>query len=297
MLGSLVWGCASAPAQSATHRERVHAGGGIIEVAIHEASTFSLPVTAILDWVKRAGVAVSIYYGHFPVSRGAVEIFPGRRDRGVGGGMSFGNPVRCRIHAGVHTTAEDLADDWMLTHEMVHWAFPSVEENHHWIEEGSATYVEPIARALAGQLNPVRVWSEMRRDMPQGLPAPGDQGLDRTPTWGRTYWGGALFCLLADIGIRERSSCRFGLEDALRAINREGGTIDADWKLSRALAIGDRATKGSTLSDLYRQMSTQPAPVDLLALWAKLGFRGDTVTDDAPLAAVRRAILPLRVAE
>ena len=58
--------------------------------------------------------------------------------------------------------------------------------------------------------------------MPKGLPAAGDRGLDYTPTWGRTYWGGALFCLLADIDIRKRTSNRFGLQDALRAIVAAG---------------------------------------------------------------------------
>jgi hypothetical protein len=31
---------------------------------------------------------------------------------------------------------------------MVHFGFPSINRRHHWIEEGTATYVEPIARAL-----------------------------------------------------------------------------------------------------------------------------------------------------
>ena len=39
-----------------------------------------------------------------------------------------------------------------MTHEMVHLAFPSVAREHHWIEEGITTYVEPIARAETGEL-------------------------------------------------------------------------------------------------------------------------------------------------
>ena len=56
--------------------------------------------------------------------------------------------------------------------------------------------------------------------MPQGLPAAGDQGLDNTHIWGRTYRGGAMFCLLADIEIRKQTGNAKGLLDALRAINR-----------------------------------------------------------------------------
>ena len=86
-----------------------------------------------------------------------------------------------------------LKHDWIMTHEMVHLAFPSVAEEHHWIEEGIATYVEPIARVEAGNLEPRSVWHDLVEGLPKGLPQPGDEGLDHTHTWGRTYWGGALF--------------------------------------------------------------------------------------------------------
>jgi hypothetical protein len=53
---------------------------------------------------------------------------------------------------------------------MVHLAFPSVPQNHHWIEEGLATYVEPIARARGGNLTAEKIWVDMVEGMPQGLP-------------------------------------------------------------------------------------------------------------------------------
>jgi hypothetical protein len=109
----------------------------------------------------------------------------------------------------------------MMTHELVHLAFPDVAEDHHWIEEGIATYVEPIARVQIGDLTPERIWTDMLRDMPKGEPQPFDQGLDHTHTWGRTYWGGALFCLLADVRIRQETNNRTGLQDALRGIRKD----------------------------------------------------------------------------
>src|SRR5579863_4906316 len=126
---------------------------------------------------------------------------------------------------------------------MVHFGFPSVEERHHWIEEGIATYVEPIARAQVGRLTAERVWREMVDRMPQGLPGDGDQGLDNTHTWGRTYWGGAIFCLLADIRIREQTANRLGLQQALRGILKASDGIDTDWPIDRTLAAGDAVTK------------------------------------------------------
>ena len=118
-----------------------------------------------------------------------------------------------------------------MTHEMVHLTFPSVPEEHHWIEEGIAVYVEPLARLRAGNMSKAEVWGEMARDMHQGLPAADDEGLDNTHTWGRTYWGGAMFCLLADIEIRQRTRNQKGLEDALRGVMNSGGVITEDWEL------------------------------------------------------------------
>ena len=122
-----------------------------------------------------------------------------------------------KVLVGQHTTEDDLKRDWVMTHEMVHLAFPSVAEEHHWIEEGIATLCRPIARVEAGNLEPRNVWHDLVEGLPKGLPQAGDQGLDHTHTWGRTYWGGALL-YLADIEIRQRTNNRYGLQDALRAI-------------------------------------------------------------------------------
>jgi hypothetical protein len=286
---------ANAQTKPADAPTKLKEGGAEIEVSF-ESDSFDLAQTALLGWVGQAARAVSAYYGRFPVPRARVRIFA-RDGRGISHGTSYGDDgVWCRITVGRGTTAADLNEDWMLTHEMVHFAFPSVSRRHHWIEEGTATYVEPIARVRIGNLTAAQVWSDLLRDMHQGLPGEGDQGLDNTHTWGRTYWGGALFCLLADIGIRKNTANAKGLEDALRAINRAGGTIEADWPLERALETGDKAADGKTLMELYRKMRAQPMMVDLPELWKQLGIaradEGKVVFDDrAPLAGVRKAMM------
>ena len=165
---------------------------------------------------------------------------------------------------------------------------------HLWAEEGLATYVEPIARARAGELSPEKMWRDLVRGLPQGLPQRGDEGLDQTHTWGRTYWGGALFWLLADVEIRERTGNRFGLEHALRALVARGGSIADRWPLQSALDVGDRAVGAKVLEELYAKMGSRPVEVDLDALFLRLGvaLRGTAVEfdDRAPLAPIRRAI-------
>jgi hypothetical protein len=238
--------------------------------------------------------AVAAYYQQYPVP--AVEIRVGsHRGHGINSGHAFGFPrAHLFVSLGVDSTEPDFADDWITTHEMVHLAFPSVAEQHHWIEEGLATYVEPIARVRIGELSPQKVWGDMVDGLPNGLPQPGDRGLDFTHTWGRTYWGGALFCLLADVEIRKRTENRRGLEHALRGILSAGGNLESEWPLSRALTTADRAAGVTVLEDLYAKMRASPVAPDLDGLWRQLGvgrWAGTLVFDDsAPLAAIRKAI-------
>ena len=249
----------------------------------------------LMQWVHWASDSVTAYFGRFPVPNLNLRIIP-TNGRGVRGGKTFGEKDggSIRIHVGDETIMAGLRNDWMLTHEMVHLAFPSVADDHHWIEEGLATYVEPIARVRAGHMDAHEMWFELVRDLHQGLPEAGDQGLDHTHTWARTYWGGALFCFLADDEIRKQTHNRKGLEDALRGILNAGGDIRHDWELGEALHIGDQATGVAVLVPLYNKMKDQPYDVDIAAMWKDLGVErsGDTVNfvDSAPLAKVREAI-------
>src|ERR1700678_4512177 len=278
-----------------TKATTITAPGGRIDVFV-SGEGGAVTQEDLIDWVSPASKSVSIYFGRYPVPQVEVRITTAE-GRGVRHGRTFGSPTRITISVGRDTTVADLKQDWIMTHEMVHLAFPSVPERHHWIEEGTATYVEPIARVQAGILSPSQMWSDLIRDLPQGLPGPGDQGLDRTHTWGRTYWGGALFCFLADVQIHQKTQNRKGFESALRGILAAGGNISEDWTLEHALRAGDEASGTRVLEDLYKGMADKPVTVDLPDLWRELGIQrsqdGDvSFVDDAPLASVRKPITP-----
>jgi hypothetical protein len=269
-------------------------GNSLIDVVI-EKGDLLVSKEDLMKWVHWAAESVAGYYGRFPVPHLLLRIIP-TEGRGVRGGRTFGREDGgyTLIHVGSETDFANLANDWMLAHEMVHLSFPSMADNHHWIEEGIATYVEPIARVRAKHFDANQMWFEVVRDMHQGLPAAGDEGLDNTHTWGRTYWGGALFCLLADVEIHRETLNKKGLEDALRGILDAGGDIRYDWPIEKALKTGDQVTGVPVLENLYDKMKDQPYNVDLPALWQQLGIdrEGDRVVfiDTAPLARVREAI-------
>jgi hypothetical protein len=275
--------------------ERIRVGESDLEVTFG-GGEFDLAKSDLLDWVNRSAMAVARYFGRFPLPKARLLILAREGRQGVSGGRTWGDHgAHTRISVGQHTTVSGLKRDWVLTHEFVHYGFPDMPDRNHWIEEGLATYVEPIARVAVGTQDAATAWFEMLRDMPQGQPKPGDEGLDNTHTWGRTYWGGAMFCLVADVTIRKNTKNAKGLRDTLRAIVAEGGNIEVEWPLERALQVGDKAVGGTPLMSLYQEMGGKAAPVDLPALWKELGVarQGDTATfdDDAPLAGIRRAIL------
>jgi hypothetical protein len=245
-------------------------------------------------WALRSANIVANYYGRFPAPLVVLNI-QSMQGAGVGGGRTTNDSgLVIEVSVGRDATAATLSDDWVLVHEMVHLALPEVGRRHNWLAEGLATYVEGIARAQFGNREIADVWAESRHSMPMGLPRSGEGGMDQTPTWGRTYWGGALYCLQADVAIRERTDNRVGLQTALRAILRETGGYGFERNIDEVLRIGDAATGTRVLEDLYQQSKTTPQAVDLDLLWSRLGVPKDPKTqpfdDRAPLAAIRIAI-------
>ena len=272
----------------------IEAEGASVRVDFQSAD-FKNGTAPIVTWIEHSMRTVARYYGQFPAKQLRIRVTA--RDGGrVRHGTTYGTPVPfIRLQLGRDVTADELRNDWVLVHEMVHLALPEVGDDHLWLTEGLATYVEGIARVQVGDLKAERVWAEQVRSMPNGVPAAGDKGLDHTHTWGRTYWGGALFCLLADVEIRKKTANRFGLRDAMSAVLRQSGGVSFEWSIDRVMKVGDEATGTTVLRDLYAQMKDKPVTPDLADLWRQLGIRGrgDTVEllDDAPLAATRKAIM------
>ncbi len=282
-------------------RARVQLAGGGVDLAIVN-SPLAAGNTPLVRWIDESAGAVSAYYGTFPIPHAAVIVLV-EEGADIGYAMTLGNgggSIVARV--GREVEEARLLRSWMMTHEMLHLAFPNLPRKHRWLEEGMATYVEPIARARTGALTEEEVWRGMVKGMFFAQPLPGEGGLDETPTWGRIYWGGALFCLLADVRIRERTGNRRSLDDALRGILARGGNVSVRWGIDRVLDAGDEATGTTVLSELHAEMGRSPVEVDLAELWSRLGVRsrgtsgssaltGQLVFDDgAPLAHIRRSI-------
>jgi hypothetical protein len=297
-LASIAW-CVmilwSAAAEAATTELKV--AGADIRVDVDEGA-FRSGRRPILAWITRSAEIVAHYYDRFPTATLRLRVVS-ENGGGVRTGKTFGyDGGVIRLQVGRDVTEDELNNDWVLVHEMTHLALPYLGDDHAWLSEGLAVYIEGVARVQAGNRTQPDVWSEEIRSMPRGLPQPGDQGLDHTHTWGRTYWGGAMFCLLADVEIHRRTQNRFGLQDAVRAILRASGGLIAEWPIERVMKTGDAAVGTPVLEDLYAQMKDTPVTPDLMGLWRKLGVEPDGTSvrliDDAPLAEIRQSIMHSR---
>ncbi len=270
--------------------------------AMSEVTVATLPGSLVTDgpsrlrWLRDATEAVTEFYRGFPVDRALVVVIPRAGEREVVHGRvvaTGGASVLLEVGELAETAA--LYRDWILVHELFHLGFPSVQKDARWLDEGLATYFEPIIRARAGWQTKESVWSEFARDMWQGLDAVERTGMFRAESRSGMYWGGAIVSMLADVRAREASDGAVGLEDGLRAVVAEGGNATRFWSLERVVAAIDRRLGSPVTRTLVDEHGQAGRPVELARLFVSLGVRprtgGIELLPYAGLASVRDAIV------
>ncbi len=125
MATCVIWTASgNAVAGESLQQRELRAGGATILLSFDQASLKS-PLEDWLQWINDAAAAVRTYYGEFPVTRLRLRL-TSQPGRGVVTGTTFGFPPFTRVIVGERTSVADLRRDWVMTHEMVHLAFPSV---------------------------------------------------------------------------------------------------------------------------------------------------------------------------
>lgn len=251
---------------------------------------------AATSWVKDAATCVANLYGRFPVDatvfvvpvQGAEEVVFGRV-------MSLSG-ASVALLFGSNTQAQSEHGDWVVVHELSHLGTASFMGEGHWLEEGLATYYEPILRERAGWMSERELWEHFVSQMPRGLPQPSEPpDIEERDDVDSTYWGGALFAFLADMRIRVTTHGARSLDDAMRGALARLGDATHEARLADFLRTGDEATGTDALASVDGSFAVHGQPPDLDATWRALGVEpkpdGTVVLhDDAPLAVVRRGI-------
>ncbi len=255
--------------------------------------SFLMTDAEVEAWVAEAARAVAAYYRRFPVEHLLLLVVP-NGSRGLSGFTLGEGGASILLRLGTSMQMRGVRNDWVLTHELMHLGFPTLWRRHLWMEEGMAVFGEPIVRVRAGMVDEAVLWGEWIEQGPLGLPRPGEAGLEVTHTWARTYWGGALFWLVADVTLRERTGNARSADDVLRALVAAGGNATSHWEMEDVLRVADSAAGMPVFSELFHSMGQAPGAPDLEALFRRLGVSlrdGRVVYDEsAPLASVRRAM-------
>ncbi len=186
---------------------------GIIDLVVMEGK-LKASADEIAAWVHRTALANADLWRGFPVARSTVVVLPTPRRSNVPFGrvISTGG-ILVLVLVGSEIEPRALYDEWVLVHEFIHLGTPFIRDTGAWLNEGLATYLEPIVRYRAGWRSAESVWEEWIGWMGRGVP-PMTRGLSS----GSPYWGGALFALMADGELRGLTGGRLGLEHCLRTI-------------------------------------------------------------------------------
>jgi hypothetical protein len=256
---------------------------------------------AALDFVRQSALRATGLLERFPIEATVFVVpVPGAREVVFGRVLSLAG-ASVALLFGAETPASGLHDNWVVVHELFHLTCPSFVGEGRWLEEGLATYYEPILRARAGWMTPAALWTHFVREMPRGLRRSGEPpDLEDRDDIDATYWGGALFALLADVRSRAATSNAGSLDDGMRRVLAHEGNATRIARVADFIRTADEATGTREVSAVYDSWAVRGENVDLDALWQRLGVTGVeaaragdaqvTLRDDAPLSAVRRAI-------
>ncbi|HEY7609194.1 MAG TPA: hypothetical protein VIF14_08175 [Alphaproteobacteria bacterium] len=271
-------------------------GAGTLTVAMLDGKR-AIGNDEIQRWIGASAARIGAYFGGFPVKQALIVLEPVPNLRYLRRGLVMGGGgATMLLRIGAETQAEDLFRQWMLMHELVHFAAPFIE-GHTWLMEGMAVYVETRLRVAAGWFPEDQAWRGFMKNVRQGMPAMQRTGLAAARGIGPVYWGGTLFMLLADAEIIEKSQGTKSLADCFQAVLDQGGDAAQRWSLERFIAVCDAATGFGTMRRLAAAHTWKGSDLHLAPLWAKLGVQlteyeaGVKYDDTAPLAWVRKKIM------
>jgi hypothetical protein len=270
-------------------------GAAAVRLAVLDGK-LDLETDVLERWVADAARGVASFYQRPPEPRTLVTLLPVPDRHGIPfGKMLPESAPGLIVYVGEHTAKDELHADWVLVHELFHAGTPSFLGEGKWYDEGLATYFEPLIRTRLGWRSEADLWAEFLRDMPRGLDALTRRGLAHPVGYSDIYWGGALFCLLADLEMRRTTSGAKGLEDGVRAVLAAGGYSSQVWTLAQATEVTDAALGTPLLARLEAEHLEHGSPVDLDAVFRELGVsigkNGGIALDRRPPAATLRHAL------
>lgn len=232
-------------------------------------------------WMAEMTDAVETIYGQFPLRNPHVRITRSYSWRGPVPWGQINRPANSRVdlHLNPSFSYQTIRDDWTAVHELSHLLLPYAGSRGSWFSEGLASYYQNIARGNAGLLSEQQTWQKLyegfrrgernthRRQMPLYEAAENRYGNTM-----RIYWTGAVYFLLVDIELRERSQGRQSLATVLAQYRDCCLPNHSVMPVTRIIAMLDRLSKTDVFSKHYRFIIDSKDFPDYQEAFSKLGI-------------------------
>jgi hypothetical protein len=257
-------------------------------------------------FLEGAASAVATVDGRMPVTDAQVLLRSGRKHDGrpsdavqFGTAMRGGGPsVALRLSSSA--TDDELYGEWIATHELAHLWLPPVDREGAWLSEGLASYYQCVLRSRVGMYTEARAWDELTAGFARGRAQASSLPLRdaRRPRFQQIYWGGAAILFKIDVDLRRRGLSLDAVIAAVRRAPRNEDPARMD-DVSASEMLGElESVSGTDIRSSVSRWLDAPFP-DVAGELDALGIRpsgtdGVTLDDEAPLAAVRRAIAARR---
>ena len=286
------------------HHALITVPGGELRMAMTDGPAVPAPDLAV-RWLRPAALALTGITGRFPRRSSQVLVVPldAGRDAAPWAQVNRGGGVAAHFFMNTRADWSVFADDWIAVHELSHLAMPFVSRSDAWLSEGLASYYQNVLRARIGLLSERQAWQKLYDGFRRGQKNTGVGSLrdasrsrQRHANAMRIYWSGAAIALMADVELRRRTDGQWTLDKVIASLQACCLDGDVTWSAEDIFARFDRASGTTVFADIHARTVHShhfPSVSDTLAaLGVKVADNGRVhLDDDAPAAAIRRAIM------
>lgn len=286
-------------------RHSIEVDDATVDIAILGAPDDLAAIDAeLVEWVRQAASEVLTIAPGFPLRRVPVTLIPSPGVRAASPfGMALGGTVA--IFVGGDASVRDLQRDWVLVHELTHFAHPAFLDGPELpavvLSEGLATYLSLLARLRSGRIDETAAWSELLGGATDGRRRAGDASLPelaramhQVHAYRSVYWGGALLALDLDLTLRRATEGRVALDDAVFELRRRERAARLDDLRQVVDALAGRRVFAAVLARHRDGPCLATAPDLLERLGIVEHWRGRAKLVDGPDADLRRSLAERR---
>ncbi len=284
-------------------REQV--GGATLHIEIRQPVD-QQKAAELIEWVRASANSVELAYGRFPNPAAKIVVIPSSNNSwGSNSAVIFGRVTRSKgetveLFVNPERPIAEFYESWVATHEFSHLMLPLLPERHRSISEGYASYYQNVLMSRSGHYSAETAWSELSAGFERGRASRPELSLNEAGSAGtrsarmKIYWSGAAIALLADVELRERSGGAESLDTVLGELQSCCLPSRRQWSGPRLFERLDSFVDEPVFMPLYKKYANEQGFPDLRPVLADLGVLQDgndvTLSEDAPLADIRRAI-------